>query len=122
MSGLLKRQRPAGTGRRISNVLDFAHKYTPPHTTRKIVGQFSDRGPRVIMTLADRIDGHVLAQVELQPDKAEVLRAAEVLGCEAATLEQIALVICDGETLGPMGLDCLRRARIRIADAKAVLE
>jgi hypothetical protein len=87
----------------------------------RITGQVNGRGPRVMMTLFDQIDGHALARIEIKPDKAAVLQAAEILGLQANALLVIANMIADNKTLGEFWLDRLRVARERIRECREVL-
>jgi hypothetical protein len=128
MIGLQKRQRHGGNRgvrvdhRGLSATTASYRVPRSPSRPRKITGRLDGRGPRALITLLDGIDGHVLAQIELQPDKVEVLRTGGVLVLEAKMLLVLADLLADNETLGPLGLDRLRVARRRIADALAVLE
>jgi hypothetical protein len=90
-------------------------------TQPTITGRVGTHGPRVTLTLFDEIDGRALAQFDVQPEKAAILQAAEVLCVEAVALQTIADLIGDNEVLGPHGLERLRIARERISDTLEVL-
>lgn len=90
------------------------------HTTA-ITGRIGERGPRVLLTLLNQIDGTVIARVEIKAGAAAIIRAAEVLGLEAVALETLANLIADNEVIGEHGLERLRIARERIAEAKEAL-